>query len=634
MSPPSPWLDYARIMAWLALPYLLICTLLRVILWWQFAFSEGVSLAHMPGILALGVINDTVEVLYLLLPFTLLFLLSPPKPAPSRRLGLMFMSYAWLFGVLYVASAEYFFFEEFNARFNLVAVDYLIYPHEVFINIWESYPVVPALMLNALISALVLWLLWPQLAPRHLQPVSRQKNLLPAGAHLGLVVLAALGFSTHALASSHNRLVTELTANGISSFFEALRTNELDYKQYYRTGDEARLLPLLTTELGAHGGEFTRLNEGHLDRHHPGRTEGLGKLNVVLITEESFGAEFVGTYGDTRGLTPAFDRLAQQGVLFRHAYATGTRTVRGLEALVTSFPPIPSESIVKRPGNEGIATWGQVMREHGYHTSFLYGGFGYFDNMNYFFSHNGFAVSDRSDIPEPNFANIWGVSDEDLFNHARTYFDQRHAENTPFFSVLMTTSNHKPYTFPADVPGVAPQGGGRDAGIRYADYALGKFIEAAQEHAWFDNTLFVIVADHGARVYGKAEIPLHSYEIPLLLLAPAHLQAQVITRPTSQIDVAPTVLGLLGLEYSAPFFGQDALADTQSPVLLFNHNHNVALYRDGKLAVLGLQQQANVYAYHYPEDTLEAVAPETELLDLAAAYYQVAFEQFKQHRYE
>ena len=92
-------------------------------------------------------------------------------------------------------------------------------------------------------------------------------------------------------------------------------------------------------------------------------------------------------------------------------YASGTRTVRGLEAIATSLPPIPSVSVLRRPGNEGIANWGTVMREQGYRTSFLYGGYGYFDNMNYFFAHNGFEVRDREQIPKPvRFENIWGVA--------------------------------------------------------------------------------------------------------------------------------------------------------------------------------------------------------------------------------
>ncbi len=187
------------------------------------------------------------------------------------------------------------------------------------------------------------------------------------------------------------------------------------------------------------------------------------------------------------------------------------------------------------------------MREQGYSTSFLYGGYGYFDNMNYFFGHNGFEVRDREQIPQPvRFENIWGVADEDLFDSALHYFDEQAKTGKPFFSIIMTTSNHKPFTFRDGVPGVKPKGGGRESGVRYADFAQGYFIREAQKHAWFDNTLFIIVADHGARVYGREDIPLKSYEIPMVFYSPKHLRPARVDSLTTQIDIAPTVLGLLG----------------------------------------------------------------------------------------
>jgi phosphoglycerol transferase MdoB-like AlkP superfamily enzyme len=333
-------------------------------------------------------------------------------------------------------------------------------------------------------------------------------------------------------------------------------------------------------------------------------------------------------------LTPELDKLAKQGLFFNKAYATGTRTVRGLEAITASFPPIPSESIVKRPGNDHIATWGKVMQENGYHASFLYGGFSQFDNMKTFYAGNGYAVSDRLDIENPRFTNIWGVSDQDLFDHARTYFDQRVASGAPFFSIIMTTSNHSPYTFPVGIDGVRPHGGNRMDGIRYADYALGEFIEKSKNASWYENTLFVVVADHGARVYGSEQIPLQSYEIPLLIMAPGHVQPQQVASPISQMDIAPTVLGLLGLPYQAPFFGQNVFAaNEQSRVLLFNHNHDVALYQDGKLAVLGLNNRLHSYKCRLGEDRLEKIADDNAVADLAAAYYQTAFNLFTQHTY-
>lgn len=616
--------------------YLVGSTILRLVLWGSYGSDVDTNLMDLLLVMITGAMNDLIELFYLLLPLSLYFWLVTPDTM-KRRAHLVWLKvsvYLTLFFILYLFAAEYFFFEEFNSRFNLVAVDYLIYPHEVFINIWDSYPVLEFLIADGLLSMVLFKLIWPYvmayLADENMMFVQRTGFLFT---HVALLLLVINVFSTDTLAYSDDRINNQLSINGISSFFQAFRSNELDYDKFYRTSsDHEQLQRLLSQQLQIDRGVIAGAENGQLSRHHS-MSDGLGKLNVVVIVEESFGSEYIGRLGNPNGLTPEFDALSKQGLFFTHAYASGTRTVRGLEAITASFPPIPSESIIKRPGSEHMVTWGEVMRLQGYHTSFLYGGFGYFDNMNYFYQQNGFDVSDRDQIPDPKFANIWGVSDEDLFAHAIDYYDQR---ERPFFSMIMTTSNHKPYTFPDDVAGVKASGGGREDGFRYADYALGQFFKQAKSHNWFDNTLFVVVADHGPRIYGRSQIPLHSYEIPLLLYSPAHIKPASDERLVSQLDIAPTVLGLLGLEYDAPFFGVDinGLPEGKSHPLLFNHNHDVALYNDNKLVVLGLQQSVSTYEYDSEQNTLKPAAEEPMLTQLAVAYYQLGFERFKTHDYQ
>ncbi len=442
---------------------------------------------------------------------------------------------------------------------------------------------------------------------------------------------------TDALSWSSNRVENEILQNGYSSFFRAAATNQIDYHAYYASSDPGANLKLLAHALEPGGGRFTRLDEGRLDRQFPARADGLGRLNVVVVASESFGAKFSKLYGSDRDLTPNFDAYAQRGLWFSNTYASGTRTVRGLEALTASFPPIPTVSILRRPGNDGIATWGRVMRDLGYRTSFLYGGYGYFDNMNAFYAGNGFEVIDRSGIEHVRFENIWGVSDEDLFDRAIRHFSEQHARHEPFFSIVMTTSNHKPYTFRPGLEqlGIPAQGGGRPAGVRYADYALGYFLREAEKQPWFDDTVFVVVADHGARVYGKAEIPLKTYEIPLMIFAPKHISPRRVDTLMSQIDVAPTVLGLLGLPYEAPFFGQDVLhTPDASRIALFSHDHDVAIYRDGRIAVLGLDGTVRDYLYDREHGTFEKARADPDLDALGIAYFQTATELFQSHHYE
>jgi len=611
--------------------YLFVGVVLRLVL--VFIFGDGaISLTEISGIVLSGLLSDLVVAGYLsVLP--MLYLAFVPVRLFRQRWHqrlLTALTFSSFFAIIYLCVAEFFFFEEFNSRFNLVAVDYLIYPHEVFINIWDSYPVLSVICFALVLSASLFYFLWPPMsvALHHVVESGKKRKRLA----LVVVVLPLFSLvSTDSFNFSDNRVVNQISHNGVSSLFQAFRTNELNYDTFYRTMDRREAFTLLRSELLKKNQLFCSPHADNINRFHASK-DGLGKLNVVVVVEESFGSNYVGILGDNRNLTPNFDQLSQRGMLFRHCYATGTRTVRGLEAITSSFPPIPSESIIKRPGNENIANWGNVMNEAGYRSSFIYGGYGYFDNMNPFYQSNGFALQDRSDIANPKFSNIWGVSDGDLFNHAIGYFDQ---QQQPFFSIIMTTSNHKPYTFPEGIEGVPTEGGGRKAGIRYADYALGQFFKEAERHAWFDNTLFVVVADHGARVYGKQQVPMKSYEIPLLIFAPAKIAPSQVTTLTSQMDIAPTVLGLLGLSYTAPFYGQDVLAGgaEKSRAILLNHNHDVALYQDNQIVVLGLNKTATTQNYNPETHEFSSAHSNMALTDLATAYYQTAFELFSNHRY-
>ncbi len=619
--------------------YVLLGTLARGVLWWQYGRDADVSASHLPLLLLAGLANDLVESLYLFAPLALYVFLVPDRWYQSRlgRALLLCGSALTIGGLLYLSVVENYFFEEFDARFNLVAFDYLAYPTEVFTDIWEAYPVVKVLLATILVALALTWLLREPLRAGSARPATGLGRAKFFSLYMLVTVCAAAFYSTGALSFSSNRVENELLQNGFSSFFRAARTSDLDYGAFYATRDPGANLARLAGRLEEGGGRMTKLTQRRLDRRFEGSAEGLGRMNVVVVSMESFGAEFSKLHGSARDLMPNFDQYARRGLWFSNAYASGTRTVRGLEAISASFPPIPTVSILRRPGNHGIATWGGVMRELGYETSFLYGGYGYFDNMNDFFSGNGFEVIDREGIDKVRFENIWGVSDEDLYDRALTHYSEQFKSGQPFFSIIMTTSNHKPYTFRSGLEslGIPEQGGGRAAGVKYADFALGYFLREAAKQPWFDQTLFVVVADHGARVYGKAEIPLRTYEIPLMIYAPGRLAPRRIDTLTTQIDIAPTVLGLLGLPYEAPFFGVDVLNHPEAAgVALFSHNHDVAVYHDGRIAVLGLGGEIETYRYERSTDRYTPIPEDRELSELGIAYFQTASEMFKDHRYE
>jgi phosphoglycerol transferase MdoB-like AlkP superfamily enzyme len=629
----SPWLTIVGV-------YLALGLFSRAFLWFKFGIEADVGASRLPYILSAGFINDLVESLYLFAPFALYILLVPDRwfRSTANRVILYGATAATIAGLIYLTAAEYFFFEEFDARFNIVAYDYLAYPTEVFIDIWDAYPVMKVLGVAVSLAALAVYFLRHSIKPGFHHVVRFRERLVAFVPFALVLALAVTFYMTNALSLSSNRVENELVQNGHSSFFRAARTSDIDYEAYYAHAKPAENLKLLEKQLAMDGAPFTQLAEGKINRLHAARPEGLGRLNVVVVSSESFGAEFSKLHGAEKDWTPNFDSFAKQGLWFSNTYASGTRTVRGLEAITSSFPPIPTVSILRRPGNQGIGSWGKVMNDLGYQSSFLYGGYGYFDDMNRFFSGNGFQVLDRTDIKQVRFENIWGVADEDLFDLAIRHFGEQHKAGKPFFSIIMTTSNHKPFTFRPGLEqeGIKPEGGGRQSGVRYADYALGYFLREAAKQPWFDDTIFVVVADHGARVYGKAEIPLETYEIPLMIYSPKHIAPRQVDKLMTQIDIAPTVLGLLGMEYEAPFFGIDALRERpdNSRIALFSHNHDVAILRDNQLVVLGLGKTHQTLTYDPVAKIFRPRADDPELRALGVAYFQTASDLFKTNRYK
>ena len=623
----------------LAAVFLLIGVVVRLVLWYRFGRPADVPLAQLPLLLGAGVMNDAVQTLYLLAPLATYILLSTDRWYRSRanHVLLTIGSVVTVGLFLYLAVTEVYFFEEFDARFNLVAYDYLAYPNEVFTDIWQAYPVARVLAVAVVLAIGAGWVLRRRITVSAAVDTTFVARLRPYLPFVAALALAVAYYSTDALSNSSNRVANEIAQNGYSSFFRAARTSDIEYSPWYESRSTADNLRTLEEQFHDDGGTFTNLDRGMVDRRFPGRSDGLGRLNVVVVSSESFGAEFSKLYGSTRDLTPEFDSYAQQGLWFSNTYASGTRTVRGLEAISASLPPIPTVSILRRPGNESITTWGEVMQRLGYHTSFLYGGYSYFDDMQGYFTGNGFQVIDRSDIDHIRFENIWGVSDEDLFDQAIEHFNGEHASGRPFFSIIMTTSNHKPFTFRPGLEshGIKEKGGGRRAGVRYADYALGYFLREAARQPWFDDTVFVVVADHGARVYGKAEIPLKSYEIPLMIYSPKHIAPRRVDTLMTQIDIAPTVLGLLGMPYEAPFFGEDVLDHpNERRVALFSHNHDIAILQDNRLMVYGLGGGSTEFAYDRARDSFTPVPKNAALEALGIAYFQTASELFASHRYQ
>ncbi len=614
---------------------LVIWTLLRAALW----LSTGPALAgwsNAPGLFLRGFGFDLATLAFALAPWLLASALLPDRwrgarPVVALRWGLLWLTVAAL---LFGAVAEFLFWDEFATRFNFIAVDYLVYTREVVGNIRQSYPV-PLLLGAIAVVALAIVLALRRVRPLAVAPLGARRRVALAALAVALPAASLAVANVDRMNASGNAYADELSGNGLFTFAAAFRRNELDYDRFYRTLPQDRADAILA----GLGVEREPLSEALKPDEVEDPVAQLGPLtrrprNVVLISVESLSAEFLGAYGNREGLTPQLDRLAAEGLRFTRFFATGTRTVRGLEALSLGVPPVPGQSIVRRPGNEHLATVGEFLEHQGYQISFIYGGYGYFDNMNAYFKGNDYEIVDRSDFPADSvtFENAWGVADEVLYANAIRVFDEAGKRGKPFFAHVMTTSNHRPFTYPAGRIDIASPGG-REGGVKYTDHAIGRFIAEARTRPWFADTLFVITADHCAAVAGKTRLPVGSYRIPLILYAPGFVAPGVNDRLASQIDIPPTILDLLGVSGDDHFFGQGLFEDAALPARAFVSNYQeLGYYKDDVLTVLLPKRRVEAFRIDPRTFAATATEPDPRLADEAVAYYQTASRAFRSGR--
>ncbi|MBI3131131.1 MAG: sulfatase-like hydrolase/transferase [Acidobacteria bacterium] len=588
-----------------------------------------------------GSIYDLGAAAFLSIPFTVLITLLPAGGFHRRwqRWLIEGLSFVVIFFLIFGAVAEWTFWDEFGVRFNFIAVDYLVYTKEVIGNIRESYNL-PLILAGVFILAVAMY--WAVSHPRwadHWFTVPAEpfrKRLRTAALWLFIPLAFGSVLSSDWLPGFNNNFNRELAKNGLWSLFTAFKDNALAYADFYPTLPREEAFSLVRKELSKD--RSVTLTEAPDDTLRLVRNAGPElRPNVIQITVESLSGDFLGTYNPASKLTPHLDEIAKQSLVFDEFYATGTRTDRGMEALSLAVPPTPGRSLVKRPRNEHLFTLGSVFRAKGYDTAFIYGGFGYFDNMNYYFGNNGYKVIDRNSVAKEDitFANVWGACDEDLYRWTLREADAGHAAGRPFHHFVMTTSNHRPYTFPEGRIDLPSKTSGRSGAVKYTDYAIGKFLKDAAAKPWFKHTVFVIVADHCASSAGRAELPIQNYRIPLMIYSPGgHIAPGHLTTLTSQVDYPPTLLGLLGWTYPSRFFGRDIRqTDPAESRALLGTYQKLGLLKGGGFAVLKPVRQQMQFGF---QRSTFALAPKP--LDPAfsaeiISYYQSASDLFQRQQY-
>lgn len=606
--------------------YCVLQLLLRFVLSLLSAKDISWNLIELLPTLFLGLVYDIIVVLCLLAPMALLILPFKGKfisKGWGKGFYLFFLG-TFFFSTLFTVVSEICFWEEFHTRFNFIAVDYLVYSQELFKNIFEAYPVIPIVSIILALSIIGCYL-FNKKYPTIICELPLKARLLQLGQYaLGMVLGLTLMSTGMSEKVSANRFNQEIAGNGIFTMFHAFFHNELDYDSFYAHMTDTEIVSALQAKLALDQGQL--LNAKDSQRQIVNNTAlSEKKPNIVIITVESLSASFTSFVDKSQSLTPYLDALREQSYSFDRVYATGTRTVRGLEALSLCIPPTPGQSVVRRPASTDLFNSSTPLKERGYKAEFIYGGYGYFDNMNDFFASNGFGIYDRTDIPKEDvyFETVWGVADEIIFKKALERMDQQTPQQ-PVMQLILTTTNHSPYTFPKDsIP--EPQGK-RESVVKYTDWSIHKFLEAAKTKPWFDNTVFIIIADHNASVAGRAGLPIHKYHIPCIVYAPKLIPPGHNQRLMSQIDVLPTLYGMLGLNYTSKNMGYDVNKLPEGKERVFISTYQELGYVSGDTLVV-LTPGKKVVSYKindFATSNYTKITPNSEIVKDAITWYQGA----------
>lgn len=494
------------------------------------------------------------------------------------------------------------FINEYDVRPNRIFVEYLKYPHEVFSMLWRGFKIeIFSVLISAGFTAWVahcymkpwlsmqpswsnkkIWIIWPLIfiltafgirSSLGHRPANPAMFAITADSMVNSLVLN----SGYSVVYASYSLLKETKSSDIYGKMPRDEILEL-------TGAKDTDIPTLTTLTPSH------------KRDKP--------LNLVIILQESLGATFVESLGGVP-VTPNIERLKEQGIWFEQLYATGTRSVRGIEAVTAGFAPTPADSTVKlSKSQKNFFTLAALLEKRGYNTEFIYGGESHFDNMRSFFTGNGFNhIVEQKDYKNPAFVSSWGVSDEDLLNKTHEQLLAHHKAGKPFFTLTFSSSNHAPFEFPDGRIELYEQPKGTDNNaVKYADYAIGEFFKKAQQSEYWKDTVFLIVADHDIRVRGVSLVPVERFHIPGLILG-ADIKPLRYTGMASQIDLPVTLLSLMGIEAQHPMTGRDlsSVAPDTLGRAMMQYNANFGWMeetKDGNQVVVLRSEKAPAHAVY------------------------------------
>ena len=567
-----------------------------------------------------GAKMDTM-VSFMLLVIPLILVTLTPKKIASLVDGFLKYYFLIVFAlIIYIENATFPFIAQYDVRPNYLFVEYLEYPKEVFSMIFAEYKVellVAFLMIGGFIYFYLKHIKDSFITIFQSSYTKRVALFIPLLLILFIGIRSSFGHRPANISDamySSNRMLNEITKNSLYSIGYAVYINKKHgskklIKQYGKMDIKealSRVKKRLNIKSLDENFPLSRVQKSHFKSQNP--------KNLVIFLQESLGYQFVEAVGGERGITPHFNQLAKEGILFRDLYSNGTRSIRGIAGVVAGNFSIPGKGVLKRNKSQNdFFTIASLLKPYGYYTSFIYGGESRFDNMRSWFLGNGFdEIIDEPTFKNPSFTGTWGVSDEDLVIRANKEYKKLHNKNQKFASVIFSTSNHSPFDFPDKkvelVKGVAKKS--VKNAIKYADFAIGEFIELAKKEEYYKDTIFVVVADHNIRVYGDDMVPVNMFHIPAVILG-KEIKPMVYKKIATQPDVLATALDLIGLDLNYPIMGHSIFSDKKQNIALMQFHTSYALRIDNQVAIIRPNKKPLTFLYE--DSHLKKIESDAEL---------------------
>ncbi len=567
------------------------------------------------GAIGIGMLFDATLGAIYVLPMGIFLTAASSKflSGKSGRRCVFALAFLMNFFLFFTTIALFFFRREFNADFNFVAADFFACADELFGDIWQ---VLPAEFLLPLLAAAAFVAAGRQMRklPERFVIYGGVEKFIRCLILLLPVGLAFLLPDDLPQKASDNRYNAEIAANSHRAFACALAGKEIDYRAFYFSEDEKSVRENLRQKLSANNTKFTSTEGIERDVVNKNRLSDK-KPHIIIIMADGLSSPYSSVFGNAkRSSAPNMDELAQNSFVFTKMFATGAQRAQGLEAVSLSMPPAPGRSIMRRADNADMLTIGELMREQGYKTDFIYGGYGYFGNINEFFESRGFEVKDRLAMSDGKIfgETKWGMADETLYAQVIKRMDEHFDEGESAFQIVLTAADRRADDF--------------EKSCRNADRAVGDFLRRAKEKPWFNNTVFVIMGNHHARGAQRTSLPVNEYKIPCLVYAPQLIPPGKSERLMSQADISPTLFGMLGISYKASFMGRDIFAAAPEGDRAFIGDCRLLGYvKGGRLMILSPDGKAECFKIEDWEKSIYSpVKADEELTKEAVAHYQGA----------